>query len=106
MKIRPLPKHQLISVPCPTRGAAIKEPCELTRGDPRSEPHQNRKFTAADVLQPQAILKQVDTLNEVGTTLQGLADEHVAISDGLLRVAESVHNVATLLAVLVVTTTG
>jgi len=105
MKIRPT-KHQLLSFPPPTCGAAIKEPCELNIGYPRHEPHRDRKLTAADALQPQAILKQVDTLNEVGMTLQGLADEHVEMSGGLLCVAESVRNVATLLAVLVVSTTG
>ena len=106
MKIRLLTKHQPLSVACPTCGVAINEPCELTTGYPRNEPHRNRKFSAADALQPQAILKQVDTLNEVGITLQGLADEHLEISGGLLCVAKSVRNVATLLAVLVVTTTG
>jgi hypothetical protein len=104
MQIRELTKDQLLSVACPTCGAAIEEPCELTTGYPRNEPHRNRKFSAADALQPQAILKEVGTLNEVGTTLQGLADEHVEISDWLLRVAESVHNAATLLAVIAVTT--
>jgi hypothetical protein len=103
MKTRELTKHLLI-VPPPTCGAAIKEPCELTTGYPR--PHRNRKLVAADPLPPQAILKQVETLNEVGITLQALADEHVQISGGLLCVAESVRNVATLLAVLVVSTTG
>jgi hypothetical protein len=104
MKIRLLTKHQPLSVPCPTCGAVINEPCELTTGYPRNEPHRNRKFSAADALQPQAILKQIDALNEVGITLQGLADEHVEISDGLLCVAESVRNTATLLTVLVLTT--
>ena len=106
MKIRELTKNQLLSVPCPTCGVAIQEPCELITGYPRNEPHQNSKLIAADPLHPRAILKQVDTLNEVGITLQGLADEHVEISGGLLCVAESVRNVATLLSVLVVTTTG
>jgi hypothetical protein len=106
MKIRDLTRKQILSIPCPTCGAAIEEPCELTTGYPRNEPHRNRKLVAADPLHPQAILRQVDTLNEVGITLQILADEHVEISGGLLCVAESVRNVATLLAVLTVTTTG
>src|SRR3979411_639591 len=38
MKIRPT-KHQLLSFPPPTCGAAIKEPCELNIGYPRHEPH-------------------------------------------------------------------
>jgi hypothetical protein len=106
MKIRELTKDQLLSVPCPTCGAAVKEPCELTTGSRRSEPHRDRKLIAAEAQPPQAILKEVDTLNQVSTALQGLAGEHVAISDGLLRVAESILNAATLLAVLVATTTG
>jgi hypothetical protein len=106
MKFRPLNPAQILAIPCPTCGAAINEPCELMTGYPRNEPHRNRKLVAADPLHPQTILKQVDTLNEVGITLQGLADKHVEISGGLLRVAESVRNVATLLTVLVVTTRG
>jgi hypothetical protein len=53
MKIRPLTKDQLLSVPCPTCGAAIKEPCQLTSGYRRNEPHRNRKFNSADALQAQ-----------------------------------------------------
>jgi hypothetical protein len=106
MKIRELTKDQLLSVPCPTCGAAVKEPCERTTGSRRSEPHRDRKLIAADAQQPQAILKEVDTLNQVGISLHGLADQHAAISDGLLRVAESILHAATLLAVLVATTTG
>jgi hypothetical protein len=41
---------QLLSVPCPTCGVAIKESCELNTGYPRNEPHRNRKFAAADAL--------------------------------------------------------
>jgi hypothetical protein len=105
MKIRELTKDQLLSVPCPTCGVAIEVPCELTTGYPRNEPHRDRKLVAAE-LHPQRILKQVDALNEVGIVLDGLADEHIEISTGLLCVAESVRNVATILAVLVVATTG
>lgn len=104
MKIRLLTKDQLLSVPCPTCGVAIKESCALTTGYPRNEPHRNRKLAAADRLHPQAILKQVDALNEVGVTLNGIADEHVEISTHLLRVAESIRNAAILLALVAVTT--
>jgi hypothetical protein len=47
MKIRDLTKDQLLSVPCPTCGAAINERCELNTGDPRNEPHRDRKLIAA-----------------------------------------------------------
>jgi hypothetical protein len=50
----------------------------------------------------EAILKEVDVLNGVGTSLHGLAAEHAMIADSLLRVAESVGRAATLLAVLAV----
>jgi hypothetical protein len=51
MKIRALTKDQLLSVPCPACGAAIKERCELNAGDPRNEPHRDRKFIAADTVE-------------------------------------------------------
>jgi hypothetical protein len=51
MKIRDLAKDQLLSVPCPTCGAAIKERCELNTGDPRNEPHRARKLIAADAVE-------------------------------------------------------
>lgn len=104
MKIRELTKDQLLSVPCPTCSVTINQPCELSTGALRNDPHRSRRLEVADLLQPPDIFKEVDTLNEVSTALHGLAEEHVAISDGLLRVAESVRNMATLLAVLVVTT--
>jgi hypothetical protein len=54
----------------------------------------------------EAMLREVDVLRGVSTSLHGLADEHPAISEGLLRVAESIHNAAVLLTVLVATKTG
>jgi hypothetical protein len=51
----------------------------------------------------EAILREVEVLYGVGTRLEGLADEHSIISEGLLRVAESVRNLAALLSVLVAT---
>ena len=86
-------------MPCPTGGAAVKEHVQPVR------PYR-RLTEEKTIVGNEAILKEVDVLNGVGTNLQGLADEHVAISNELLRAAESVRNVATLLAVLVATTTG
>lgn len=36
------------AIPCPTCGAAPGEKCELGTGQPRFEPHQARRFSAAD----------------------------------------------------------
>jgi hypothetical protein len=52
MKIRDLTEDQLLSVRCPTCGAAIKERCELNTGRPRNEPHRDRKFLAAEAVEP------------------------------------------------------
>jgi hypothetical protein len=51
----------------------------------------------------EAILREVNVLYGVGTRLESLADEHNIISEGLLRVAESVRNMAALLSMLVAT---
>jgi hypothetical protein len=42
---------QVLAVRCPTCGAAPEEKCELATGQPRTEPHRDRRLTAAD-LQP------------------------------------------------------
>ena len=51
----------------------------------------------------ETILNEVDHLNGVSTRLEGLADQHPPLSEGLIGVAVSVRNAATLLAVLVAT---
>jgi len=51
----------------------------------------------------EAILLEVERLNNVGSRLEGLADQHPGISDALTLIAESVRNTATTLAVLVAT---
>jgi len=51
----------------------------------------------------EAILHEVDQLHNVSTRLEGLADQHTPITEGLLTIAGSVRNAATLLAVLVAT---
>jgi len=51
----------------------------------------------------QAILSEVDQLQNVGTRLEALADRHPLLSEPLTRIALSVRNTATLLAVLVAT---
>lgn len=51
VKCKELTPKQLISVPCQTCGAAIEEPCELHSGASRSEPHRDRRLSAADALE-------------------------------------------------------
>jgi hypothetical protein len=51
----------------------------------------------------QAILHEVDQLQNVSTRLEQLAALHPTVSDALLTIAGSVRNTATILAVLVAT---
>lgn len=51
----------------------------------------------------QAILDEVDQLHNVSTRLEGLAELHPPVSDGLLSIAGNVRSTATILAVLVAT---
>jgi hypothetical protein len=39
---------QILAVRCPTCGAAPREKCELTSGQPRTEPHRDRRLIAED----------------------------------------------------------
>ena len=51
----------------------------------------------------EAILGEIEQLNGVGTRLEGYADAHPPLSKGLLGIAVSVRNAATLLTVLLAT---
>jgi len=51
MKIKELTLKQILSVACPTCGAAPKEVCKLHSGTPRIEPHRDRKYSAAEALE-------------------------------------------------------
>jgi len=51
VKSNQLTPKQISSVACPTCGAAIGEPCELHTGALRSEPHRDRKLSAADAVE-------------------------------------------------------
>ena len=57
MKSKELTPKQLISVVCPTCGAGIGEPCELHSGALRSEPHWDRKISAADVVEAKSRMR-------------------------------------------------
>ena len=54
MKAKELTLKQIVSVPCPTCGADIEEPCELNTGAHRTEPHRDRKLSAADAVEKQS----------------------------------------------------
>ena len=51
VKTKDLTLKQIQSVPCPTCGAAIEEACELHSGTLRTEPHRDRKLSAAEALE-------------------------------------------------------
>ncbi len=48
MKKKDLTPRQLSSVACPTCGVPAGKRCVLHSGGPRSEPHIDRKFVAAE----------------------------------------------------------
>jgi 4-hydroxy-3-methylbut-2-en-1-yl diphosphate synthase IspG/GcpE len=48
MKAKKLTLKQVQAVRCPTCGAAPGEKCELTTGQPRTEPHRDRRLNAED----------------------------------------------------------
>ena len=51
VKTKELTPTQILSVPCNTCGAAIGEICELHTGAPRTEPHRDRKLSAAEAVE-------------------------------------------------------
>jgi hypothetical protein len=51
VKSRELTMKQILSVRCPTCGAAVQEICELTTGAARTEPHRDRKLNAAEAIE-------------------------------------------------------
>jgi hypothetical protein len=50
MRMRDLTLKQLTAVPCPTCGVAPGRRCLLHSGAPRSEPHVDRKLSAAEAI--------------------------------------------------------
>lgn len=51
----------------------------------------------------EALLAEVDQLNQVGDRIEGLADHHPVVSEALLTIAGNVRGSAVLLALLVET---
>jgi hypothetical protein len=45
-----LTPQQISSVPCPTYGVQPREKCQLNTGQPRNNPHRDRRLFAADKL--------------------------------------------------------
>ena len=55
VKTRELTLKQISSVPCTTCGAAVDEACELHTGAPRTEPHRDRKLSAAEAIEKKSV---------------------------------------------------
>ena len=51
LKTKELTLKQIFSVPCPTCGATNGGACELHTGTPRTEPHRDRKLSAAEAVE-------------------------------------------------------
>ena len=51
VKTKELTLKQILSVPCPTCGAAAEKACELHTGTLRTEPHRDRKLSAAEAVE-------------------------------------------------------
>ena len=51
----------------------------------------------------EAILAEVDQLNQAGDRIEGLADHHPVVSEALFTIAGNVRSSATILALLVET---
>jgi hypothetical protein len=54
VKTKELTLKQILSVPCPTCGAALEEGCVLHTGARRTEPHRDRKLSAAEAVETKA----------------------------------------------------
>jgi len=51
MRLEDLTPELVVSVPCPTCGAASERPCLLYSGDPHIDSHIERKFYAAETIE-------------------------------------------------------
>ena len=60
VKTKELTPKQLLSVPCITCGAGVGEACELHTGAPRTEPHRDRKLSAAEAVETKAATAEIE----------------------------------------------
>ena len=63
---------QVNTVRCPTCGAEPGEKCELSTGQPRSEPHRDRRLIAEDLIVAPAEYRasKVDPFTRDGCSMQ------------------------------------
>jgi hypothetical protein len=54
VKTKDLTLKQILSVPCPTCGAATEQVCQLHTGALRTEPHRDRRLAAAEAVEKKA----------------------------------------------------
>jgi hypothetical protein len=55
MRMRDLTPEQFTAVPCPTCGVSPGQRCLMHSGGPRSEPHLDRKLSAAEAFESKRI---------------------------------------------------
>lgn len=67
VKTKELTPKQLLSVPCPTCGAATHEVCELHTGAPRTEAHRDRKLSAASVVEAKVEKRRLALVAKLAT---------------------------------------
>jgi len=56
MKSSEIPAKQTLTVACPTCGAKPGQKCELNTGEPRNNPHRDRRLAAGDEKLRQGLL--------------------------------------------------
>jgi len=55
MRMQDLKPRQLLAVACPTCGVAAGKACLLHSGSPRTEPHLDRRLSAAEAIETKRI---------------------------------------------------
>ena len=70
-----LTPQQISSVPCPTCGVQPREKCQLNTGQPRNNPHRDRRLFAADQLNSRYnVNSQEQTSRHISITSGGQVD--------------------------------
>lgn len=86
MKTKELTPEQILSVRCLTCGAAPGEVCELNSGAPRTEPHRDRKLSAADAVEMKLSKRHIGNARlmayaDATPRLTGLTNRHSESGD-------------------------